>query len=120
MAREEQIIIKEAILTNNCPECFNQEMKLTFFQKHLVSKFYHRTTNEVSQEIRCNKCKSLIYPVQWTDDIERSFEYFQKMTSPEPRSFRFSKLSYVLFVLFLLLIGSISYLYYAGYLTAWL
>lgn len=120
MAREKQIVIKEAILTNNCPECFNQELKLTFLQKHLISRFYHRTTNEVSQEIRCNKCGSLIYPVKWTEDIERSFEYFQKMVSPEPRSLRFSKLTYALFILLVVLIGSVAYLYYAGYLTAWL
>lgn len=120
MAREQQIIIKESILKNNCPECFNQELKLTFFQKHLITSFYHKTTNEVSQEIRCNKCGSLIFPVKWTDDIERSFEYFQKMITPEPRSIRFSKLTYGLLALILILTGALIYLYYAGYLTAWL
>ncbi len=120
MAREKQIVIKESILKNNCPECFNQELKLTFFQKHLINKFYHKTTKEVSQEIRCSKCGSLIYPVKWTDDIERSFEYFQKMVTPEPTSLRFSKVTYGLLILLLILAGSLSYLYYAGYITAWL
>ncbi len=120
MAREQQIVIKESILKNNCPECFNQELKLTFYQKHLISRFYHKTTNEVSQEIRCNKCESLIYPVQWTNDIERSFEYFQKMITPKPRSLRFTKLTYGLLILLVVLIGSLYYLYYAGYLKAWL
>ena len=120
MAREQQIVIKEAILTNNCPECFNQELKLTFFQKHLISRFYNKTTKQVSQEIRCAKCGSLIYPVKWTEDIERSFEYFQKMTTPEPKSLRLTKLTYGLIGFLIVLIGSLSYLYYAGYLTAWL
>ena len=120
MAREQQIVIKESILKNNCPECFNQELKLTFYQKHLISRFYHKTTNEVSQELRCNKCESLIYPVQWTNDIERSFEYFQKMITPKPRSLRFTKLTYGLLILLVVLIGSIYYLFYAGYLKAWL
>ena len=120
MAREQQIVIKESILKNNCPECFNQELKLTFYQKHLISRFYRKTTNEVSQEIRCIKCESLIYPVQWTNDIERSFDYFQKMITPKPRSLRFSKLTYGLLLLLVVLIVSLYYLYYAGYLKAWL
>ena len=120
MAREQQIVIKESILKNNCPECFNQELKLTFYQKHLISRFYHKTTNEVSQELRCNKCESLIYPVQWTNDIERSFEYFQKMITPKPRSLQFTKLTFALLGLLVVLIGSLYYLYYAGYLKAWL
>jgi DNA-directed RNA polymerase subunit M/transcription elongation factor TFIIS len=120
MAREQQIVIKEAILKNNCPECFNQELKVVFYQKHLISRFYNKTTNQVSQEIHCTKCGSLIYPVKWTEDIERSFEYFQKMTTPEPKSLRLTNLAYGLIAFLIVLIGSLSYLYYEGYLTAWL
>ena len=34
MAKEKFEVIKEAQLTNNCPECFNQDLSLTFYQKH--------------------------------------------------------------------------------------
>ena len=34
MAKEKFEVIKEAQLTNNCPECFNQDLNLTFYQKH--------------------------------------------------------------------------------------
>ena len=34
MAEEKQLVIQEADITNNCPECFNQELKITFNQKH--------------------------------------------------------------------------------------
>ena len=66
MAKEELEVIKEANITNNCPECFNQDMKIIFYQKHKHSKFFHQTTDEVSHQIKCNKCDSIIYPVNWT------------------------------------------------------
>jgi len=120
MAKEQQEIIKEADLKNNCPECFNQELKLTFFQKHLISRFYNRTTAEVKQEIRCLTCGSIIYPVSWTEDIERSFEYFQKITIPEPSRVRLTKLSIWLIVFLVIVTGVLLYLYYSGMLKAWL
>ncbi|NNC62384.1 MAG: hypothetical protein HKP07_06070 [Flavobacteriaceae bacterium] len=114
MAKEQLDIIKEADLTNNCPECFNQELKLTFFQKHIISRFYNRTTSEVSQEIRCLTCGSVIYPVSWTEDIERSFEYFQKMVVPEPSRTKLTKLSYWLIFLLLAVSVALVYMYNTG------
>jgi len=108
MPTEELVIIKEASLTNNCPECFNQDMTLSFYQKHLLSKFYNRTTSEISHAITCNKCNSKVYPVLWTEDIERSFEYFQKMVSPEPTSLKFTKFFYLILVSVVIL-GVVTY-----------
>ncbi|QBA65132.1 hypothetical protein [Muriicola soli] len=114
MAKEQLDIIKEADLTNNCPECFNQELKLTFYQKHVISKFYNKTTGEVSQDIRCVTCGSVIYPVSWTEDIERSFEYFQKMVVPQPKRIKLTQLSFVLIFLFLTISAALFYLYFTG------
>lgn len=116
MAKEQLDIINEADLTNNCPECYNQKLKLTFFQKHLISRFYNRTTSEVTQEIKCLTCGSVIFPVSWTEDIERSFEYFQKLTTPEPSRIRLSKLSLWLIALAVLILGVLAYLYFSGIL----
>ncbi len=114
MPIEDLVIIKEASLTNNCPECFNQDMTLRFYQKHLLSKFYNRTTSEISHAITCNKCNSKVYPVLWTEDIERSFEYFQKMVSPEPSSLKFTKLFYLM-LLSVAILGAVTYyLFSAG------
>ncbi|WP_373019353.1 hypothetical protein [Muriicola sp.] len=115
MAKEQLEMIKEADLTNNCPECFNQELKLTFYQKHLISRFFNRTTSEVSHEIKCLTCGSVIYPVSWTEDIERSFEYFQKLTTPKPSSTRLTAMSVWLLVLLVVLVGVSAYLYNAGF-----
>lgn len=114
MAKERLVSIREAELTNNCPECFNQDMLLTFFQKHLYNRFYHRVTAEVSYQIKCRKCESVIYPVKWTEDIERIFEYFQKMVEPKPRSLKFTKFFYILILVLALLAVTGAYAYYSG------
>ena len=114
MVKEKLIILKEAEITNNCPECFNQDMKLTFYQKHLFGRLYHRTTATVTHQIKCNKCESVIYPVKWTEDIERIFEYYQKMVVPEKPSIRFTSLFYILVISVLVLIGVAIYLWQSG------
>ena len=114
MAKERFEVLKEADITNNCPECFNQDMKITFQQKHKFGKLYDRTTNEVTHKIKCNKCESTIYPVNWTDDIERTFNYYQKMVTPEKSIIRFTPLFYILLVSLLAVIGLGLYLWLSG------
>ena len=117
MAKEKLEIIKESVITNNCPECFNQDMTLSFFQKHIYSKFYHRTTAVVEHEIKCNKCESIIYPVKWTEDIERIFEYYRKTVRPEASKIRFTLLFYGLIFAVVLLAAAIVYLYQTGIIS---
>ena len=114
MAQEKLEVIKETDLTNNCPECFNQDLKLTFYQKHVYGKLFHRTTSEVTNRVKCNKCGSDIYPVKWTDDIERIFEYYQKMVNPKRASIRFTKLFYIIMLLLIVLVGAAVYVYLQG------
>ena len=114
MAKEKQIAIKDAEITNNCPECFNQELKLTFYQKHTYNAFFHRTTDKVTHEIKCKKCYSIIYPVNWTDDIERVFEYYNKLVEPDKPQVRFTTLFYILLVVVIGLVGTIIYLRMEG------
>ena len=114
MAKEKLEIIKEADITNNCPECFNQDMKISFYQKHRYGRLYHRTTSEVTYKIKCNKCDSVIYPVNWTDDIERIFNYYQKMVSPEKASIRFTSLFYILVISIIVLVVAAIYIINEG------
>ncbi|MEX0291307.1 MAG: hypothetical protein AB3N14_19545 [Flavobacteriaceae bacterium] len=111
MAKEELMIIQESDLTNNCPECFNQELKLTFYQKHKFHRLYHKVTGEVSQELKCKTCESIIYPVKWDKNTENAFNYYQKMVSPEKSSIRFTTLFYILVVLLLVIAGGVFYLF---------
>ena len=114
MAQIKLEVIKEADLTNNCPECFNQDIKLSFYQKHTYSRLFHKTTGEVSHQIKCNKCNSIIYPVKWTQDIERIFDYYQKMVVPQKKSIRFTTLFFVLMLILIALIGGAVYAYLEG------
>ena len=114
MARSEFKIIKEAPLTNNCPECFGQDLSIRFYQKHLYGPFYERVTSEMKQELQCNTCQTILYPVSWTADIERSVDYYQKAVQPEPARIRFRPLFLVLVLLGLLLVAVLVYLYLQG------
>ena len=116
MSKEKQIVIKEADITNNCPECYNQKLRLTFYQKHIYNSFYHRTTGEVTHQIECQKCHSIIYPVNWTPDIERVFDYYNKLVTPDKKSMRFTTLFFVILILVLALIGAGIYMYLEGML----
>ena len=111
MAKEELKIIKEAELTNNCPECFNQELRLTFYQKHKYNSFYHKTSGEVTHEIKCKTCDSTIYPVSWTEDIERVFDFYRKMVVPDRATTKFTMLFYTLILILIVLVSGGIYLY---------
>ncbi|MDO6818381.1 hypothetical protein [Zobellia sp. 1_MG-2023] len=106
MAKEKLVMIKEADLTNNCPECFNQDLKLSFYQKHKAGKLFNSITNEVTSKIVCNKCGTDIYPVSWTDDIERSFKYYEKMVIPDRSTITFTSLFWILSLLLIAVVAA--------------
>lgn len=114
MAKEKLIVIQESDLTNNCPECFNQELKLTFYQKHKFHRLFHKTTGEVSQELKCKTCESIIYPVKWDKNTENAFNYYQKMVMPEKASIKFTSLFYLMILILVILIGAGVYLFMEG------
>ncbi|MCF1191115.1 hypothetical protein LRR18_05915 [Mangrovimonas sp. AS39] len=100
------ITVKEAALNNNCPECFNnQGLNLTFKQKFVENKFYKSLTEETIQEIECRVCNTMIYPVRWTEDIERVFKYHQKAFIPKTKSMKLKKLSWVLIISSIILLA---------------
>ncbi|WP_461533598.1 hypothetical protein [Sinomicrobium sp.] len=113
---EKRVVIKEAALTNNCPVCYNDSgLLLVFYQKHIETSWYKKITGEVNSDLQCKKCKSTIYPVKWTEDIERVIDYYTKTIIPEKRRFRLTKKSYYIAGILFVLIGSLLALYYSGY-----
>ncbi len=108
------IILKEAPLTNNCPECYSTEgLTLSFKQKKVASALIHRVTSEVVESIDCKNCNTKIYPVRWTDDIERVYDYHKKTVTPKKTSFKLTPLFIWLLVIDALLItGVILYVKY--------
>ena len=109
MARTIDRVIREAQLNNNCPECFNQDLVLVFTQRHRFGRLYHRITGEVIRELKCTTCKNIIYPVRWTEDIERSVAYYEKTVKPETPAIRFRPVFYLLLLLFAVLAAALVY-----------
>ena len=104
---EKLIIIKEVNLNNNCPECYNTNgLQLTFKQKFKETNLYKSITNETTQEIECKTCNTIIYPVMWTKDIERVFEYQQKAFTPKKPSTKLKKKAWLVITLFVIIIIS--------------
>ncbi|MEO9891450.1 hypothetical protein [Aurantibacter sp.] len=114
MAQEKLEVIQESVITNNCPQCFNQDMKLTFYQKHRYSKLFHKVTNEITHQVQCKTCDSFIYPIDWTPDIERIFDYKRKMVTPEKASVKYTGLFYGLILFLIALVAGAVYIFTQG------
>lgn len=96
---EKLITIKEVPLKNNCPECYSTEgLVLTFKQKFKETQFYKSITNDVVEELACTKCDTTIYPVSWTDDIERVYDYQKKAFSAKPSSLKLKRIAWIVFI----------------------
>ena len=93
------ITLKTVQLNNNCPECFSNEgLKLTFEQEFLETKFYKSITTNTTQNLHCNNCDTTIYPVRWTDDIDRIVDYHKKTFEPKPGSIKLKKIAWIIFI----------------------
>lgn len=111
MAKEKLLVLKEADIKNNCPECFHNELSVTFYQKQNFGKFVHKTTGEISSEMKCQRCHSIIYPIKWTDDIERSYTYYQKLAKPRKTSVKFTSLFYILLLVGIAVVAAVVYIF---------
>ena len=108
---EKFITIKEFTLNNNCPECYSKDgLRLTFKQKFIETKFYKSITKDIKNSIACKTCNTVIYPVQWTDDIERVFEYHQKAFEPKNPSTYLKKSSWIIITSVIIIIAAILFI----------
>ncbi len=90
-------ILHTANLTNNCPECFATDgLEFTFSQKETDTRFYKKADKSIHESLYCHTCKNTIYPVNWTDDIERVYQYNKKLVVPKKGRIRFKTISYIL------------------------
>ena len=56
---------------------------------------YRSITSQISHEIDCKICNTTIYPVKWTEDIERVFEYQKKACVSKKASTYFKKILWI-------------------------
>ncbi len=112
--KTEYITLKEATLSNNCPECYATEsLLLSFKQKKVTSSWKTKITDQLTEQMVCTQCKSTIFPGQWNIDIERVYEYHKKTIGAPQSVLQFTTLFYgLLVVLALLLIAGIGYFFF--------
>ena len=102
------VTIKQVVLKNNCPECYNNSgLQLTFKQEFLETSLHKTLTQKISHSLYCNTCETEIFPVQWTDDIERVYEYQLKAFTPKKSYLKLKPFSLILMVVAIVLIAAL-------------
>ncbi len=104
-------ILHTARLNNNCPECYDTEgLEFTFTQEEKQSKFYNQASKEVDEKLYCHTCKNIIYPVNWTEDIERVYQYHKKQVHPKSTYIQLKSFSYIFILLGIVAIAAVAFL----------
>ncbi|MBT8273312.1 MAG: hypothetical protein KJO77_05875 [Bacteroidia bacterium] len=94
------ITLHSVALNNNCPECYSKEgLQLTFKQRFIENRFYKSITHDTISQLKCSNCDTDIFPVRWTDDIEKVVEYHNKAFTPKPASFKLKRLAWIIMIL---------------------
>lgn len=91
-------------LSCNCPECYSRSgLELTFNQEWRENAFSKKATPLVREELVCKQCDEVIYPINWTEDIERLYDYHLKRATPSTY-FKRKVLFWVLIIAIILLV----------------
>ncbi|MEZ4795286.1 MAG: hypothetical protein R2773_07430 [Flavobacteriaceae bacterium] len=80
-----------AKINNHCPECFSKEgLEFTFSQTKTDHPLYTKANKEIEEVLFCYHCQHTIYPINWTEDIERVYEYHKKPVTPKNSGIKLS------------------------------
>ncbi|MDX1463190.1 MAG: hypothetical protein R3359_09045 [Marinirhabdus sp.] len=105
-----QHTIHTARLNNNCPTCYKKDgLEFTFTQEKTSTNFYEKAGKSVDSSLYCHSCNSAIFPVNWTEDIERVYEYHYKMAQPMSTSTKIKPLGYLLIIIPIALVAAVIY-----------
>lgn len=100
-----------AQLRNNCPQCYSMDgLSLEFHQEWNENRWMKQTTRQVKEVLYCDHCEANIFPVNWTEDIERVYQYHLKLAE-RPTHFMFKKMSWFVLALSILSIAASVYAY---------
>jgi len=103
-------ILHTAKVNNNCPECYSTDgLEFTFSQEEVDNKLYSKAKKEVLEELRCEKCDQVIYPVNWTQDIERVYDYNKKLVKPKSAGIKLKPLAYIFILIDTLILAALIY-----------
>jgi len=103
-------VLHTAKINNNCPECYSTDgLEFIFSQEEVENKLYSKANKEVVETLHCQTCDQDIYPVNWTQDIERVYDYHRKVAKPKSSGIKLKPLAYLLILTDALIIAWIIY-----------
>ncbi|MBT8256770.1 MAG: hypothetical protein KJO23_09530 [Bacteroidia bacterium] len=103
-------LIHSARVNNNCPECYSTDgLQFSFTQEEVENKLFRYIKKEVSEQLHCENCNQVIYPVKWTEDIERVYNYNKKLAKPLGAGFKLMPLGWILVITDALLFLALIY-----------
>lgn len=107
-----EIVLKEAVLTNNCPECYATDgLQLSFLKYKQISPLAERIPKEFTSIMFCQKCQTEIYPGRFTEDIQRVYDYHRKTVLPTTSSIKLKPLFYIIIFVIVLVVVLASVYY---------
>ncbi|NRD21951.1 hypothetical protein HNV10_01775 [Winogradskyella litoriviva] len=108
MSLSQFFTLKQARISNNCPECYsNDSLELTIKQKLIETQFYKSITNEIVSEICCLNCDVQIFPIRWTDDIEQVVNYHKRGLNKKPMSLKLKPMSWGIITFLIVIITAV-------------
>lgn len=113
--KEFEKTLHSATLHNNCPTCFaTNGLELTFSQRYTEDRFFQKADPTLVENLFCHTCNNQIYPVNWTEDIERVYSYHKKRAIPQSRYVKVKPLFYGLVLVGIALVAAIVYVAVTG------
>lgn len=104
-------IIHTAQLKNNCPTCYgNDGLEFTFTQSEKDNLFFKKPSSKIEESLYCHNCKTNIYPVNWTEDIERVYDYNKKLAEISRHHLKVKPLFYILIIVAIIVIAALVYI----------
>ncbi len=96
---------------NNCPTCFGTEgLEFTFTQEEKDGAFFTKPTKQIDEALYCHNCKNMIYPVNWTEDIERVYEYNKKLAETQRQFLKVKPLFYIVILAAIIVVAALVFL----------
>ncbi len=104
-------LLHSARISNNCPECFQTDgLEFSFSQDEKETQLFKKASTKIEEVLYCHNCNSVVYPVNWNDDIERVYQYHKKQAKPFSASYKLKPLAYLIIVVDIIVLAAIIYL----------
>ncbi len=102
--------IHTARLNNNCPECFGTDgLEIIFTQPEKENLFYRKPSSKIDEKLYCHTCKNTIYPISWTADIERVYDYNKKIAESNRQYLKVKPALYIAILLTIIVVAVVIY-----------